>query len=823
MKFYYISILFSLFHIIYVNAIRFCAWDIFRNSTKAIHDTYNKFSKGVEIEVFVTEITDPEIDNYAEYNENDITTISANKCDITIIDPIWMVNPENFKNMYPMTKFIEEEVNNRINVDTTGTYGDFVEDMKLNGEIYGLPFVIDFGILYYNLDKAQTAPITWDELKAWAETYENENRSILGTTKYGAQFDDYREYYYSFIEATASFSNNKNFTLYGEEAKNAVDNFIDLFNRDIFDDKTWNQNSKLMKNSFCGGNIVFMRNWSSFEQNMKHWPINYGKALMPRSSTVSESSTLVRSLSLVTTKNVEEENREAIAEVIKTLTSKEFLNELISHPDFSFHPPYLDLFNSNQQFCSRVNCDFYNDVTKNLITKPLGRFIRDDFFNILRDSYNTLKEHYNKNEKGTETIMDVLSGYFEDKYIKWTDIPAIIIASIVVIGIIVTLVIFVIVVKNRTALVIRRSSPLFLYFMLIGILISFGSVLIYIGKPNEFICMIRPIILVLAFCFAFVALFLKTFRIKVIFDKSDIKVQDKYLLMYGSIILLIELVIVGLWTFMDKMQPNIKYIDSKMHYYTCSNTGKIGKYLQLALIVINAIILFYGCYLAVKVKDVYSDYNESKVIGLSIYGIMICMIVQIIISSIDSLGLTVIFIIQSLMIILSSVILLMFMFIPKFWKLQMTISSNQGSSGQKKSSQRLPNSNNQSSSYSDKNGYINMQNVENDYYNQMGQMGSGSMGQMNQIGSMGSMGSGSIGQMGHMSHMNNMGNMSQLNRMGSVGQMGQLNHTGSVGQRNNFYNNKMNGSSESLNGEKNYYNNPYNYRTQPDHYNYYDY
>jgi len=112
-----------------------------------------------------------------------------------------------------------------------------------------------------------------------------------------------------------------------------------------------------------------------------------------------------------------------------------------------------------------------------------------------------------------------------------------------------------------------------------------------------------------------------------------------------------------------------------MHYYTCSNVGNLGSYFQYALLIINAIILLYGCYLAIKVRNVYSDYNESKVIGLSIYGIMICMIIQLIISAVASLGHSVIFIIQSLMIILSSVILLTFMFIPKFWKLHMTGSS----------------------------------------------------------------------------------------------------------------------------------------------------
>jgi len=531
-----------------------------------------------------------------------------------------------------------------------------------------------------------------------------------------------------------------------------------------------------------------MRNWSIFDTYLRqNCNINFGKAKMPKSNDrKGDTKTLVRSISLAMTVLVPEDKQETVAKVMEIITSKEFLIQMMQNPVFQDIPPYFDL----------ITDSFYTDLSKNLLTKPIGRFSKNDkdghFDNIIKDSYTTIKEHY-KDRKGE--IMSTLSSYFEDKYIKWTDMAAIVIGSISGIGIIVTLVVFCIVIKNRSALVIRRSSPLFLYFMLIGILISFGSVFTYIGKPTEIICTIRPIIIVLAFGLSFLALFIKTFRIKVIFDKSDIKVQDKYLLIYSGSILLIELIIVGVWTFLDKMKPDVVYIKSNMHYYTCKNIGALGTYFQLALIVINAIILLYGCYLAIKVKDVYSDYNESKVIGLSIYGIMICMIVQLIISYNASLGHSVIFIIQSLMIILSSVILLMFMFIPKFWKLHMTGSSTNQSSGNKNSSQRLPNSNNnQNGSYStksDKNGYINMQSVENDYYN----------------------------------------NLAQMNQMG--------NPMGSMGQRNNFYNNNMNGSSESLgyynngsynngsynNGSYNNGSNSYNYRnnSKPELYAQYNY
>jgi len=419
---------------------------------------------------------------------------------------------------------------------------------------------------------------------------------------------------------------------------------------------------------------------------------------------------------------------------MKDLTSMEYLKAFMNEMDVIDIPPYLNLLTEsiNTPFCTKVNCEFYTTITRNLITKPIARFTtieendKVNYNDIIKDSYDYIKDIYKRKETDMDKVIDNLSYYFEDKYIKYTDMSAMIIGGIAIIGVVVTIVVFIIVIKNRNALVIRRSSPLFLYFMLIGILIAFGSVITYIGKPNDIICTIRPIVIVLAFGLAFLALFIKTFRIKVIFDKSDIKVQDKYLLIYSGTILFIELIIVGLWTGLDRMEPTIMQIDTKMHYYTCSNQGKLGSYFQLALLIINAIILLYGCYLAIKVKDVYSDYNESKVIGLSIYGIMICMIIQLIISNCKTLGHSVIFVIQSLMIILSSVILLTFMFIPKFWKLHLTGSSQNPNSNDPSSSQRQSRSrshshsnqnNNSYSTKSEKNGYINMQNVEPDYYN----------------------------------------------------------------------------------------------------------
>ncbi|ORX69845.1 hypothetical protein BCR32DRAFT_272403 [Anaeromyces robustus] len=772
MKFLIFVFLFSiLFSNVFTISVKLCLWDIYANYTDLILNTYNNlYGANSNIQLNVESVA---------VNENMVVSITMYNCDIAMVDPIYIYETE--KNIHSITEHIQEAIQSR--TANQELYKDLIEDITIkdtvNNEdkIFGLPFFLDFGVLFYNTQLANSAPETWDDLNKISES----NHYDMTITQYAGQFTDYKEYYYNFVEAVANFSEDENYTLFGDASKEAIENFLKLFEKDIINEKAWNQSAALMKTNFCSGKVIFMRNWLTYKNDLSLCEgLNFSVAPIPKSkSKNSPTGTLLRGIYLTMTKITSKENVPQVAKAIVDLTSKEFLDALISYPIFSDVTPYLESITDNigSEYCNRIDCNFYSSIINNLITKPIGRFAKDNYGAIMKDSYEYIKGYYKSKKEITGKTMDDISDYFDDKYIKWTDISAIIISAITGLGILVTLVVFVIVIKNRTALVIRRSSPLFLYIMLVGILISFGSIYTYIGKPTSLICNIRPLILVLAFGLAFLALFIKTFRIKVIFDKSDIKVQDKYLLIYSGSILLVELIIVGLWTFLSKMEPDIIKINSKMHYYACKNTSKLGFYFQLALIVINAIILLYGCYLAVKVKDVYSDYNESKVIGLSIYGIMICMIIQLIISACDNLGISVIFIIQSLMIILSSVILLTFMFIPKFWKLHMTGSSLNPSSHGKSGSQKYPTNNNQNNSYStksDKNGYINMQNYDNDY----------------------------------------------------------LYNNENMGQRNNYYNSKMNGSSESLD---NYYNipfnnnlqygsgNSYNYKNNLDSYNNFNY
>jgi len=446
-----------------------------------------------------------------------------------------------------------------------------------------------------------------------------------------------------------------------------------------------------------------MRNWSSYLYNITSATTSYNKKIPEFKITKilysedkyngGSTRAVNKGIYLTVVKPKEEGNDNTVennrvtqsVNVIKTITSKEFMEFLIQDEVFYDITPYgsfisqnkdANVNSTNTNYCKRIDCDFFSDIQTNHFVPAYDVFYQRDFlskvYNMYDSNIKNLFMHGNNGSGDEVTLKSVMSRFsdlFEDKYIKFGSAASIVMIIIIAIEIIITSVVAYYIIKYRNFIEIRRSSPLFLIIMLFGIILAFAGVLTYIGKPNNTICMIRPFIFVLAFGLTFFSLLLKTFRIKVIFDKVNIQVKDSYLIFYLCILLGIELILVTIWTVFAGMKPKIYYGSADMHYYTCQNTGVVGTFIQMFLVVINGLALLYGCYLAYKVKNVYSEYNESKVIGLSIYGIVICMIILMFIVSINNLDHFTIFIIESLMIILSADIILVFMFTPKIWKL----------------------------------------------------------------------------------------------------------------------------------------------------------
>jgi len=654
--------------------------------------------------------------SYYQTMEDYVKSLSLYKCDVAMVEPA--LYDQFYDTITSINSFNNNDVNQtliaRMNDPVDGEiYRELINDIIIGDkvEVNAFPLFIDYGILYYRKDIDIAPPNSWDDLKSLDEFREEIDFSISHTIYIG-QFNEFREFFYNLFENVLNTKEKITYEVVEKETYNTIKIFKHLFDSEIIDEYAWHLNSEYGVIRFNQRNSFYMRNWSSFLYNIttsfktkrgKNDNSSFGIKKMlydDKSKTANQSRAINKGIYICVSTSPKSEYLDDSILVAKTFSDKQFMKLLIEDKDNVFYDIpafhsliYEDSGVNNKEYCDRINCEFFRELAVDHIISTYSIFHQNEFLEKLTEFFEKAKQFFKSSndepdefdsastiseEKEVVTLdilMSSFADYFKDKYVEFGSPTTIIMIIIVAIEIIITCIVTYYLVKHRNFIEIRRSSPLFLITMLVGIILAFCSILTFIGKPTKFICILRPYILVLTFGLTFFSLLLKTFRIKVIFDKVNIQVKDSNLIMYLCILLGFELILVTIWSIAAGMEPVVKIVSKEMHYYVCQNNKDLGSYIQLSLIIINGLTLIYGCYLAYKVKNVYSEYNESKVIGLSIYGIVICMIILMFIVNIKGLDHTTLFLIQSLMIILSADIILVFMFTPKLWKLHINIIS----------------------------------------------------------------------------------------------------------------------------------------------------
>jgi len=687
----YLILNFLLVREIYSEIVKFCLLERYRRYETMFINSY--------IEMFKP---DPLIQYQFEYfiqaASDYYNSIQAIECDITMVEPITYAK-HNGTLIIDINDQIQDVVNERISDIYDGEiYQELLDDLQNNitddkktndkntkdkKRNKALPLFMDYGITYYNSRIIDgKPPQTWNELIEFGNnipTTPGEKNKYA----YIAQFNE-GEFYYNFVESVLNTNEGKGYKYIEKETRKTLELFKRLFDDGIIEAQVWTSNSEL-STSLIGNpenTIYVMRNWSSYLYNITIENTNgisiFKKQKLLHFDDTDRTRVVNKGIYLcITTQS--EEKVDLLIDMIINITSKQFIQKMTEDKIFYDIPAYRSLIvNDNSEYCKRVDCQFFRNLQEDQIVAGYNVLAQHNFIVKFEEFSGKCKEYFKQgsidntekeNYITIDTLMNYFSNFFEDKFIEFGSTLSIIIIIIIAIEILITSLVAYRIIKYRNFIEIRRSSPLFLVIMLLGIILAFISVLTYIGMPTDFICRIRPYIFVLSFGLTFYSLLLKTFRIKVIFDKVNIQVKDSYLILYLCILLGIELVMVTVWTVLGGMKADIRRVNDEVHYYDCMNVNDIGTYMQVSLIIINALALVYGCYLAYKVKNVYSEYNESKIIGLSIYGIVICMVIIMLIVNISGLDLNTIFLIQSLMIILSADIILIFMFTPKLWKL----------------------------------------------------------------------------------------------------------------------------------------------------------
>lgn len=200
------------------------------------------------------------------------------------------------------------------------------------------------------------------------------------------------------------------------------------------------------------------------------------------------------------------------------------------------------------------------------------------------------------------------------------------------IGFLVTVVVIVLTLMNRQVQIIKRSQPIFVYVFLIGAACLNLTVIVYIGPNNDVNCTLRPWILNISSTVMFAPLIMKLHRVDVLFNNPKlrkIKVSDFQVIIQVLALLLVDIIILLLWTFfssesqLGSIITSTTYIGVKLPIDDVLCNSGINHTFEIIMLIYKSCLLCFGVYKAVTTWKIPSDISEAKYFAVAIYNIAV--------------------------------------------------------------------------------------------------------------------------------------------------------------------------------------------------------
>ena len=223
---------------------------------------------------------------------------------------------------------------------------------------------------------------------------------------------------------------------------------------------------------------------------------------------------------------------------------------------------------------------------------------------------------------------------------------------------------------------VRTASPIFLLIIIISIIIGYCSIFSWYGQPNSVACGFQPWLLGLSIHSLIAALCAKNLRIWKIF-KTPLKrkkISDSVVILVWFILLIPAVFLLFLWTLISTPTATlVERGDNHLHYVcdTGGFTGPPGGIIFFSIFVsYSGIVLLFGSLVSFLTRNVPSLFNESKLIAISTYnlvilGAIIIPVFFVLLEFNPFIG----WIIRTLAILYAFTATLYLMFIPKVWGL----------------------------------------------------------------------------------------------------------------------------------------------------------
>ncbi|ORZ40981.1 7 transmembrane sweet-taste receptor of 3 GCPR-domain-containing protein [Catenaria anguillulae PL171] len=187
--------------------------------------------------------------------------------------------------------------------------------------------------------------------------------------------------------------------------------------------------------------------------------------------------------------------------------------------------------------------------------------------------------------------------------------------------------------KYRKSKAVLSQSPAFMAIIAIGGLVISASIALEIIPASDETCRARTWLLALGLCLVLASIATKTFRLYQIFGNKRmrlVKLGTKKLMSYMAVFVLIDVILLAVWTAVSNPGRVISSVSATTFTYVCGVNGSTGlDALSIVLIVYHGALLLAAVVLSYKVRNVSSEYNESKWIGMASYQILLACIIVI--------------------------------------------------------------------------------------------------------------------------------------------------------------------------------------------------
>lgn len=218
-----------------------------------------------------------------------------------------------------------------------------------------------------------------------------------------------------------------------------------------------------------------------------------------------------------------------------------------------------------------------------------------------------------------------------ESYLKWSDPYPITLTTAAAFGILLLIVILIIFLVHRDSPPMKRAEVSLSCVMMVGLTVSFASVICFMGKPTVYQCCARQLMYAVGFTLCVSCILVKAFRIFLAFLPFGQMTNRQLHKLYNPPVLItimtaLQVIICLLWMifdapFVDGSPPSPESM--KKILQCCEGATYIGYGIMLGYI---GLLAFIGFLLAFKSRKIPHEFNET---GYIIFSMLIYLFVWV--------------------------------------------------------------------------------------------------------------------------------------------------------------------------------------------------